>query len=83
MEILYTRPGSGHLCLLDAAEAAQLQRTAGATSQPELAPLTLAAAEAAWPDTFLRQLAALRLRESTYNAIARAARARVSGLLRG
>lgn len=60
MQVLATQPGGRYLCLLDGAEVGQLQ-TGGV--------------EAAWPDTFLRQLATLPLRESTYNAIARAARA--------
>ena len=59
MQFLYIYPAGRHRCLLDAAEVAQLQPNDG---------------EAAGPDAFLRQLAALPLKESTYNAIARAAR---------
>ena len=60
MQLLSIDAAGRHLCLLDAAEVAQLQPNDG---------------EAAWLDAFLRQLAALPLQESMYNSIARAAHA--------
>ncbi len=60
MQLLYIDADGRHLCLLNAAEVAQLQGTPADSPQPDL---------------LLRQLAALPLDAATYNAIARATKA--------